>query len=359
MNSRNRKILIYGIIALILIALITWRLVANKKHIDNEKAKTTAIKEIKIPVDYIIVSYQNLNDELIKTGTLLPYKEAAINAISGGKLVEVNFQLGSYVGQGQVLARVDNESMRLNLQQAQLQRDRAAKDVKRYKVLVEGNAAAQVNLDDAQLQLDNANAQINILKRQSTDNAIKAPISGEVVSKNVEQGEFVAPGSVLGQIVDISRLKALVMVNEADVYDLRKGTTVKVTTDIYPDVVYEGIITFINQQADAAHNYQVEVTINNKSSNRLKAGTFVNVNFSKPFERAMMLVPRGAFIDGLKQPKVFVVRNGIARIQNVTIGRDMGQNVEIVNGINEGDHVIVNGQINLSDSSKVDAKLLK
>lgn len=359
MTSRNRKILIYSLIGLAVIALIVWRLAANKKHLDAEKAKTATVKEVLIPVNYVVAGFQNINDELIKTGTLIPYREADINAITGGRLVGVNFRLGSYVRQGQILARIDNENMTLNMRQAELERDRAAKDVKRFSVLVAGNAATQMNLDDAKLRLDNANAQINILRRQSSDNAIKAPISGEVTLKNSEQGEFVGPGSVLGHIVDVSSLKASVMVNESEVYSLRTGTKVKVTTDIYPGVQYDGTITYISKQGDAAHNYQVEVTISNTSANPLKAGTFVNVNFTRPMERAMLLVPRSAFVEGLKQPKVYIIRDSIAVLQQVVIGRDMGQQVEIAGGLNEGDKVIVNGQINLSDSTKVNAQPLK
>lgn len=359
MTSRNRKIFIFSIIGLIVLALIVWRLADNKKYLDAEKAKTITVKEVLIPVNYVVAGYQNIDDALIKTGTLIPYREADINAISGGKLVGVSFQLGSYVRQGQVLARVDNENMSLNMRQAELERDRAAKDVQRFTVLVQGNAATQMNLDDAKLRLDNANAHIRILQRQSTDNAIKAPISGEVTSKNSEQGEFVGPGSVLGHIVDVSRLKASVMVNESDVYSLREGTRVKVTTDIYPGVEYDGTITYISKQGDAAHNYNVEVTINNSRTNPLKAGTFINVNFTRPMDRAMLLVPRSAFIDGLKQPKLYIIRDSMAILQNVTVGKDLGQQIEVAAGLNEGDKVIVNGQINLSDSTKVNAQPVK
>ena len=359
MTSRNRKILIFAIISAIALALIVWRLAANKKYLDAEKAKTVNVKEVLIPVNYVIASFQNIDNELIKTGTLIPYREADINAISGGKLVGVNFQLGSYVRQGQTLARIDNESMNLNMRQAQLERDRAAKDVQRFTILVEGNAATQMNLDDAKLRLDNANAQLNILRRQSADNAIKAPISGEITLKNSEQGEFVAPGSVLGHIVDVSRLKASVMVNESEVYSLRGGSRVKVTTDVYPGVEYDGVITYISKSGDAAHNYQVEVTLSNSGANPLKARTFVSVNFTRPLERAFLLVPRSAFIDGLKQPKIYIVRDSLAILQQVSIGQDLGQQIEVVSGLNEGDKVIVNGQINLSDSTKVNAKPVK
>lgn len=354
MNKKTKNI-IYIILMLAIVALGTWRLVKNKKHLD-EQNKPHVIKAVNIPVTYVVAHYQTVNDSLVKTGTLLPIREADINAIAGGKLVGVNFKLGSYVSQGQVLAYIDNEALRLNMQQAELERERAAKDVERFTVLVKGNAATQMNLDDAKYRLDNANARISLLKRQNVDNSIKAPISGEVVTKIKEQGEFVAPGVVLGHIVDNSKVKASVMINELDVYSLKKGAKAKITTDVYPGIVYEGVITFISQKADGAHNYQVEVTIDNMGSSKLMAGTFVQVDFSRMSTRNMLLIPRTAFVDGLSVPKVYIAQNGKALLRNIVIGKEIGSNVEVLSGLQEGDKVVVSGLMNIKDSTSIEPR---
>src|SRR5690606_29837812 len=111
----------------------------------------------------------------------------------------------------------DNQQVLLNIESSKLQRDQAKRDYERYKALFEGDAAPEINYQNAQLQYECAVNQIDILQRQLADYNIKAPISGVVISKMKEPGEFVAPGAVLGRIVDISSLKATVKVSEAEI----------------------------------------------------------------------------------------------------------------------------------------------
>src|SRR5690606_24844366 len=123
------------------------------------------------------------SDELIKTGNLIPNKEADIMSISGGKLTSVNFELGSYVHEGAVVAQVDNRSLQLSLEAAQLAKSKADKDFSRFKTLLEGEATTEVTFQDAKLNAENSANQIEQIKRQISDNKIKAPIKGQIVSK--------------------------------------------------------------------------------------------------------------------------------------------------------------------------------
>src|SRR5699024_7108496 len=122
---------------------------------------------------------------------------------------------------------------------------------------------------------------IRQIKKQIADNQIKAPISGQIISKTKEAGEYVSPGAVLGHIVETNRLKADVMVSEDDVYSLQINKPVKITTDVYPKETFSGKIIFISPKGDEVHNYQVEVALNNKSSHPLKAGSFAYVDFQQ------------------------------------------------------------------------------
>ncbi|OJV51751.1 MAG: hypothetical protein BGO31_11435 [Bacteroidetes bacterium 43-16] len=348
----NKKSIIPIIVVLVLAGLIGWRLASNKKKIDD-KNKPAVVKDIAIPVTTATVKREMVNSELTKTGTLTPNKEADITAATAGKLLSINFNLGSYVGQGGTVATVDSRQQSLNLQQAKVTKAKYDKDFERYKTLYEGEAATEMNFQDAKLQRDNASNQIELLNKQIADASVKAPISGQVVSKLKEPGEYVSPGTALGHIVDISVLKANVMVNEKDAYNLKVGDKVTIMTDIYPGVALSGSISFISNQGDATHSYPVEITLSNSKSYPLKAGTTVTVNFNKKGGGMMMLIPRTALTQGMKAPKVFVVENGIARLKDIVIGMEMGNSVEVVSGIEEGAQVITSGQLNIKDGSKI------
>lgn len=348
---KKRSIVIVAIV-LILAALTVFQLMRNKKKI-NEANKPKQEFNQEIPVFTMEVGMQPIDQSLIKTGNLIPIREADINAITGGRLVAVNFQLGSQVGQGSVVARIDNQQVLLNIESAKLQRDQAKRDYDRYKALYEGDAAPQINYQNAQLQYESAVNQISILEKQLGDFNVKAPISGTVITKMKEPGEFVGPGAILGHIVDISSLKATVKVSEADIYKLKTGQNVKVQTDVYSDAVFEGKITFISAKGDATHNYDVEVSIKNNGKYQLKAGTFVTVDFSQQSSEKAMMIPRTALVESTKNPYVYIVKNGVVASQKIVLGREFGNNIEVLDGLSQGDIVVTSGQVNLKNGLKV------
>jgi len=347
----KKRMLIIGLV-IIIVAAIGFKLAANKKKLD-EKKKPAVAADLVIPVNVITMQPQTVDNPLVKTGTLIPFKEADIMAISSGKLVALHFDLGSYVSQGAVVAQVDNKGLQLSLEAAQLTKNKADKDLKRYKALLAGEATTEVNFQDAQLNADNAANQIEQIQKQMSDNRIKAPVTGQVVSKLKEAGEFVNPGTVLGHIVDVGRLKVTVMVSENDAYTLKVGNPVRVTTDIYPGVSFDGKVSFISQQGDATHNYQVEIALTNRKDHPLKAGTFAYVDFERKSKEDRMLIPRSALVESMKNPVVYVVENGRAVSRKITLGREIGDQIEVTGGLSAGDQIITGGQVNITDGSKV------
>jgi multidrug efflux system membrane fusion protein len=336
----------------ILAGLIAWRLASNK-HKLNEKKKPVALSAVAIPVNIDTVMLGTVEEQLVRTGTLVPWQEADIAATTAGTLQSVGFSLGSLVRRGGAVAHIDSRALQLRLEAAQLQQQKFSKDYARYKVLLAGEATTEANLQEVRYNLDNANNQIAQIMKQMADNVIKAPINGQIVAKNTEAGEFVNPGAILGKVVDNSTLKVDVLVGEADAYKLRTGQEIIVTTELYPGYVFKGKIIFISQQADAAHNYQVQVRLPNPTATPLKAGTFVNVDFIQPSAQPGIQIPRSALAESLKNPYVYVVSNGRSLRRIITVGRDLGSKVEVLAGLQPGELVVTNGQINLSDSGAV------
>jgi len=348
-----RKIFIIVFVILIL-GLIGYKLAANKKIMDAQKALPPTTNLV-IPVNVTVAAPTNFNDSLIKTGTLIPFKEADINAIASGKLVSVNFNLGTMVSQGQTVANLDSRTLQLNLQQAILNKNKVEKDVKRNDTLYAGNATTLVDVQNTKLNYENTLNQIDLLHKQISDNEIKTPISGQIVTKLKEAGEFVSAGSSLGHIVDMSSIKVDVLVNEADVYSLKTGQSVIVTTDIYPQVSFPGHINFISDKGDATHNYLVEVTLQNSAAHPLKAGTFAYVNFQRKSSGTAILIPRSSLLEGTQTPKVYIVENDKAVTKDIIIGSELGDLIEVRSGLNAGDKVITGGQVNLKEGSLVKA----
>lgn len=331
-------------------ALIGFRLSSNKKKIDEQK-KPVVQTNVAIPVTVAPVAEGTVSQQLVKTGNLIPYKEADIIATTAGKVTKVNFNLGSSIRQGATLVELDNRLKELSLEATQLSIDRLKKDVTRYNTLLAGNATTEIQVNETKYNYENAVNQAEQIRKQIADANVKAPIGGRIVQKDIEPGEYITVGKVLGRVLDVDRLKVQVPVNESDVYQLRQGQAVKVSADVFPGRTFNGRISYIAPQGSDEHNYPVEITIDN--ANGLKAGTFVNADFSQKSNQKALQIPRSALVESVKNPYVFVVNNNAATRRAITIGRDFGDSIEVLSGLKAGDQVVTTGQLNLSDGKPV------
>ncbi len=156
----------------------------------------------------------------------------------------------------------------------------------------------------------------------------------------------------MANVVDISRLKVKVNVAEKDVIRLKVGEKVDVTTDVFPNAVFTGSIFSISSKGDEGHTYPVEVVLKN-SKQQLKAGMFGRVMFMPKSSGNLIVIPRESIIGSVKDAKIYIVENDRAKLRSVVTGKEAGTNIEILNGLQEGELVVMNGQNNLSDNAPV------
>ena len=346
-----KKSTIFVVVAILAIAaLIGFRLSSNKKKID-EKNQVSTNTNVAIPVTVARVEEGTVTQQLVKTGNLIPYKQASITATTSGQVIKVNYELGSFVKEGAVLVQLDNRLKELSLEATKLSIDRLDKDVKRYNTLLAGNATTEIQVNETKYNYENAVNQADQIRKQIQDANVKAPISGQIVAKDIEPGEYVSPGTVLGTVLDVNRLKVNVLVNESDVYSLKVGQTVNLSADVFPGKKFSGRISFISPQGTEEHNYPVEITLANNAG--LKAGTFVNVDFSRTSNQKALQIPRSALVESIKNPYVYMVEGNVASQRKIKVGRDMGDTIEVLEGLSAGDQVVTTGQLNLTNGKTV------
>lgn len=340
------------IIVIAIVGLIVFKLAANKRKL-NEKNTPAPVAVVRIPVKIAQVTEQMLEISILKTGNLAPFKEAKAVAMSGGTLLKVNFELGDKVKQGQVLAVTDTRLAQLELQKAETNVAKLRNDLNVYTELLAGKAATQEKVNEIKQNYENAVNQVQQAKKNVADAAILAPTGGVIASKKVEQGMFVNAGTELASIVNLSRAKVQVNLTEAEVYKVKEGQQVKITTDVYPGKTFTGAISFISPQADEAHNYMVEILIGNDEDTLLRSGTFVYVDFSRKTEQQVLVIPRDALTESVKDASVYVLQDSIVRQRSIQTGADVNGMVQVLSGLKAGEQVVTSGQINLKDGSAV------
>ncbi|WP_220417397.1 efflux RND transporter periplasmic adaptor subunit [Dyadobacter frigoris] len=266
----------------------------------------------------------------------------------------MRFELGDQVRQGQVLAVMDNRAAQLDFQKAESNLAKLRADLQTYTELYEGKAATKEKVNQLRQDYNDALVQVDQIKKQMSDASIKAPTSGTILVKSMEAGIFANAGSEIATIVNLSRTKVQVNLTEAEVYQVRTGQSVKITTDVYMNAVFAGKVTFISPQADVTHNYMVEIIIANPSKTPLRSGTFVYADFSQKSRQNILTIPREALTESVKNASVYVIGPGNkVALTPVQSGREMGGSIEVISGLKTGDRVVTSGQINLKNGTEV------
>ncbi|HSH67216.1 MAG TPA: efflux RND transporter periplasmic adaptor subunit [Bacteroidia bacterium] len=344
-----------GIIAsvVIIFTLIGFKLASNKKII-NEQNKPVDRSMVAIPVTIDKASEMNVGGVFTLPAVLKPVNEANITLNTSGKIKVLNFDLGTRVNKGEIIGSVDNNLKQINLASAQLLAQKNETDYNRLKELYEGKAASEVDYTNAKYAYENAKNQVEQIKQQIADGNLISPVNGVITKKNIEEGEFVSTGAVIATVVDVSSLKATVMVSERDVYRLKQGMPVTIFSDVFPGREFKGNIRFISDAGDESHNYEVEVTIQNDNRVPIKAGTFVTVTFDLKGDSKVLQISKLALVEGTKNPYVYIANGNKPVIRKLILGRDLGDNIEILGGLQPGEAVITSGQINLTENSIIE-----
>ncbi|MDX2304179.1 MAG: efflux RND transporter periplasmic adaptor subunit [Microscillaceae bacterium] len=359
------KKVVWILVVLGIIAFFAFTLYSNKKEINQ--AAQFRDKVTDVPVRVTKAAYQPMDYAYAYLGSFAPIREVSFGAETQGRITQIFVQEGDMLSQGQLLAKIDDEKLRLKLSSEQVALEnqksvhqKLTRDLERYENLKEANAVTDINYQQSKLSEKqsgfsekSAAIQIKLTEKDLRLTQITAPISGILTEKRFEVGSVVNFGNPLGTITDISSVKLVALIPEADILKFSQGQEVKVTADVYPDREFVGTITLIGVKADAAHNYKVEVLVSNSREAFLRAGMYGKIKGKSTQKQDRLLIPRTALVGSIKQPQIFVAQNGTARLRDVVIGDSFGDSLEIISGLKAGESVIITGQLNLEDGTTI------
>lgn len=345
---------ILTIIALaVVIGLIFLQLVRNKKSLDASKVVADRTN-IPVPVTLAAVEKEVTSGSFSVPATLAAFDQASIPAAASGKIVSLSIGLGSYVTKGQIIGQLDTRENSQKLQADHLALEKYERDYNRNKALLEGKATNANAVTDSKYDVDRKKLEIAQLETQISNANIVAPINGIITERKLLQGEYAGTGASIATVVDVHQLKGKVYVPENKVFALRMGQPATITAEAFPNEKFEGSVTYISPQGDDSHNYLVQLMIKNSQAH-LKAGQYVIAGFNAGSGYKVLQIPQSALAEGFKNPYVYLAIDGKAVERKIVIGKGIGENVEVISGLKEGDQVVVNGQINVTNGSPIRA----
>jgi membrane fusion protein (multidrug efflux system) len=299
------------------------------------------------------------------SGTISPHRSVKVSAEIAGQVAAVFVDQGLAVEADDLLAQINDTDIRLQLDEARsaVSRDRvdlAKEDYERTKRLSEEGVVSQAVVDQTKgryLALNSAyksaQAKIRQLQEQLRKASIRAPISGRVTERSVNQGEFLAPGAPVAVIENIRDILVVLEVSDREIVKIQPGQAVEATTDAFPDRVFRGVVDNAASAANpVTRTFKVEARIDNRDGS-LRSGMIATLHILLEESRAMV-VPVEALIDKTEAgAAVFAVVDGLARRRAVVLGDRWDREVEVLSGLASGDEVIVSGQERLADGESV------
>jgi len=240
----------------------------------------------------------------------------------------------------------DTAEMEYSVAEAQL-----AASQQSFKLLKDG--ARQEVREASQAKMKEMEAILAQEKIRLQNTQIIAPFSGEIIRRYVDAGALVSPSTALVNLVHTETLKVLANVLERDVPLLKLGMSVKIKSESYPDKVFEGKVTRMNSALDlSTRTLQAEIYIPNPDR-LLKPGMFARLELVLSEKLGALVVPRHAVIEAGGSKSIFIVQGNQALRKKVVTGYEQDQVVEILEGVSEGDQVVVRGQESIRDRSTV------
>ncbi|MBK1869064.1 efflux RND transporter periplasmic adaptor subunit [Aestuariivirga sp. YIM B02566] len=305
------------------------------------------------PVEVVAAAAKTLSDDITAVGSLLSDESVQIAAETNGRVAEIAFTEGQSVAAGAVLIKLDDKLIAAQLEDAKARLTLAQSTYDRAATLRKSGTASQTTLDTAQSELLVQQAAYDLISTQQEKLSIKAPFPGELGFRSISLGAYVTAGTPLVNLEKIDQLKVNFSVPEFYLSKLAAGQKIDITADALPGVRFEGTIYAIDPAIDVnGRAVRVKATLANQDG-KLRPGLLARITV-KGQPRTAVTIPESALVSRGEDFLVFKTDNGKAKETKVLAGRRENGFVEILDGIEVGQQVVIAGQSRLRDGSDVE-----
>ncbi len=315
----------------------------------GNQGETQKAPEVVTPnVEVATAESRDVPQDNVYASTIQAYAVNNIAPQTAGRIRKINVEVGDYVVKGQILAEMD----RLQLEQTELQVQNDDIEYERLKGLYAEGGVSQSDFETAELGYKLRKSNLANLRENTI---LRSPITGYVSARNFDAGDLFSMSAPLFTVQQVTPVKLLVGISESEYTKIRKGDKVSLTVDAIPGQEFSGKVDRLYPTIDpATHTFKAEVVVPN-TDRVLRPGMYarVTVNFGT---RRSVIVPDKALVkqEGTGTRFIYVLRadNTVSYLP-VTVGRHMGQEYEVLSGLEEGARVVVKGQALLRDGVKV------
>jgi membrane fusion protein (multidrug efflux system) len=330
----------------------------------DEQASPT---QVKIHVETALVQAKEVPQEVALTGVLEANERTDLAANATGRVTRVFVELGQRVMAGEPIAQLDARAATLTAREATANMQSAAdqlaaykKDCDRYQGLLAKGAITQQEYDRAMGQCQTqtsssaaAQARDDAARQTLADSTVRAPFAGKIADRLVHVGDYVRPDTKVVTLLADDPLRLRLTIPEGDIFAVREGLEVRFETAGIPGRNFHATVRFIGGEVRAQTRDLVVEAIVENHDGALLPGMFVSAHLSTG-QAKLPVVPKTTLVSAPTSQTVFVVDGDRVHQRVVQPGAPLGDDVAILDGVKEGDHVVLNPSNALTDGALVD-----
>jgi len=335
------------ILGLAALALIVFLLFENKRKIADQTSNK-AINDLTEVVSTFKVKETLVRKQFTSNAAVQALKELNFSSDVSGRVIKIFVDKGAKVNKGTALLEIDSELFEADYQAALAAYNGLIKDEQRFSRSNAAGGISDQQLDNIRTQVQAAESRLTVSKWKLDNSVVKSPISGVINMRFVETGSLIGPNVPLFEIVDDSAMKLICMVPENKLSLITVGQKVTAGDNVH---IFTGTVSNIGIKTDRGLNYPIEVILDGNPD--LHVGMYLNTRFESENEQVSILVPRKAIVGSAIAANVYLSVNGKAVRREVKLGDMYGNDIEIVEGLKDGDEIIVSGLMNISDGCEI------
>ena len=306
-----------------------------------------------IPVETSIPVRGDIYAVYSGTAPIEAYAEADVVAKVAGEVRDLLVEEGDEIEKDTVLARLDGDRLRLELNESSARLRKLQSDYRRNLDLKEQGLISDGDFDKIKYEMEALQAAYNLAKLELDYTQIRAPLRGVVSERFIKRGNTVKVGDPLFRVTSLDPLVAYLHVPEREYRRIEAGQPVGIDIDALGGQRIVAAVTRVSPIVDPdTGTFKITIEISD-DERRIKPGMFGRISIVYDRHENALQIPRSAVIEEMGQASVFVVEGEVAKRRNVSTGFGERGMIEIVEGLSDSDSVVTLGQIGLKDDSKV------
>ncbi len=322
-------------------------------QVDEETSEEEELEVLAVPVETESPVRSDIYATYTGTAPIEAFAEADVIAKVDGEVRELHAEEGDMVAKDQILASLDGERLRLELNESKARLQKLQRDFARNRELQERGLISEGDFERIQYDLQALQASYNLASLELDYTQIRATISGVISERYIKLGNTIKTGDPVYRVTSLDPLVAYMFVPEREFRQIVAGQPARIEIDALPGPALEAAVTRVSPVVDPqTGTFKITIEIHD-AERRIKPGMFGRISIVLDMHEKVLQIPRSAIIERGGELSVFIVEDGVGIRKNIQTGFSSDGLVEITEGLVDSDKVITVGHVGLKNEAKV------